>query len=97
MIDSAPHFQLRFRSLFDQGRGFAFPCSQAGVVDLDHLSEHARNNYFYGPAMVGRELLLPAVERRSDASLQPKEAMPGFFFAHSTWPRNELALLQHAL
>ena len=55
-------FQLRFRSLFDSGRGFAFPCDDAGRVDLDQLSERARNNYLYARAMVGRELAVPAVE-----------------------------------
>ena len=55
-------YQLRFQSLFDSGRGFAFPCDVQGHVDLDHLSERARNNYFYARAMVGRELAIPAVE-----------------------------------
>jgi hypothetical protein len=59
---NAHQFQLRFRSLFDSGRGFAFPCDGEGQVDLDHLSESARNNYFYARAMVGRELAVPAVE-----------------------------------
>ncbi len=63
MIQSkATPFQLRFRSLFDSGRGYAFPCDDTGRVDLDHLSERARNNYFYARAMVGRELAAPAVE-----------------------------------
>jgi hypothetical protein len=56
-------YQLRFQSLFDSGRGFAFPCDPQGQVDLDRLSERARNNYFYARAMVGRELAVPAVER----------------------------------
>ena len=55
-------FQLRFQSLFDSGRGFAFPCDPTGHVDLDHMSERARNNYFYARAMVGRELAMPEVE-----------------------------------
>lgn len=55
-------FQLRFQSLFKQGRAFAFPCDAKGQVDLDHMSERARNNYFYARAMVGRELTMPAVE-----------------------------------
>ena len=55
-------FQLRFQSLFQQGRGFAFPCDAKGQVDLDHMSERARNNYFYARAMVGQELTVPAVE-----------------------------------
>ncbi len=53
---------LCFRSLFDSGRGYAFPCDDSGRVDLDGLSERARNNYFYARAMVGRELSQPAVE-----------------------------------
>lgn len=63
MIQPRPGaFQLCFRSLFDRGRGYAFPCDCAGRVDLDRLSEQARNNYFYARAMVGRELDQPAVE-----------------------------------
>jgi hypothetical protein len=55
-------FRLCFRSLFDAGRGYAFPCDGSGRVDLDELSEQARNNYLYARAMVGRELAEPAVE-----------------------------------
>ena len=58
-------FQLRFQSLFDSGRGYAFPCDGQGHVDLDQLSERARINYLYARAMVGRELAVPAVERSS--------------------------------
>ena len=54
--------QLCFRSLFHSGRGYAFPCDASGQVDLDRMSETARNNYFYARAMVGRELSPPAVE-----------------------------------
>ncbi len=62
MTDSTPTlFELRFQSLFDSGRGFAFPCDPNGQVDLDQLSERARNNYLYARAMVGRELSVPAV------------------------------------
>ena len=64
MIDSTPtQFELRFQSLFDNGRGFSFPCNPKGQVDLDRLSERARNNYFYARAVVGRELAFPAVRR----------------------------------
>ena len=55
-------YRLCFRSLFDQGRGFAFPCDGAGQVDLDQLSDSARNNYFYARAMVGRDLAVPSIE-----------------------------------
>jgi len=55
-------FRLCFRSLFEPGRGFAFPCDGSGRVELDQLSERARTNYLFARAMVGRELALPAVE-----------------------------------
>lgn len=63
MIESdLNNFQLCFRSLFHSGRGFAFPCDSKGYVNLDSLTERARNNYLYARAMVGRELSVPAVE-----------------------------------
>ncbi|MDB5858910.1 MAG: hypothetical protein JWQ76_2599 [Ramlibacter sp.] len=52
----ASGFQLRFRSLFREGRGYSFPCDAMGNVDMDRLSERARINYFFARAMVGREL-----------------------------------------
>jgi hypothetical protein len=55
-------YELRFRSLFDGGRGFAFPCDPEGRVDLDQLSERARIDYLYARAVVGRELAVPAVQ-----------------------------------
>lgn len=62
MIESASvPYELRFQSLFDSGRGYAFPCDPDGHVDLDQLSDRARNNYLYARAMVGRELAVPAV------------------------------------
>ena len=57
----ASRFQLRFDTLFASGRGFSFPCDPECHVDLDHLSERGRNNYFYARAMVGRELAVPQV------------------------------------
>ena len=63
MFETTAHqFQLCFRSLFQSGRGFSFPCNPQGQVDLDHLSERARNNYLFARAMVGRDLAVPAVE-----------------------------------
>jgi len=62
MIDSDSHqFELRFQSLFNQGRAFSFPCDPKGQVDMDRLSERARINYLFARAMVGRELAVPAV------------------------------------
>ncbi|RST48887.1 hypothetical protein [Variovorax sp. MHTC-1] len=54
-IHSAPAFLLRFRSLFHEGRGYAFRCNAAGLVAIDDLGERARNNYFFARAMVGRD------------------------------------------
>jgi hypothetical protein len=62
MTESFSPFRLCFRSLFEPGRGYAFPCDCNGLVVLDDLSETARNNYFYARAMVGRELTVPAIE-----------------------------------
>jgi hypothetical protein len=64
-------FELRFQSLFDSGRGFAFPCDPQGRVDLDQLSERARNNYLFARALVGRELAVPAV--RPSAFVDPDQ------------------------
>lgn len=54
-------YELRFHSLFNEGRAYAFPCDAQGRVDLDALSERARLNYLYARAVVGRELSTPAV------------------------------------
>jgi len=58
---SARGFELRFDDLFVAGRGFAFPCDAQGRVDLDALSDHARENYLYARALVGRVTALPVV------------------------------------
>jgi len=62
MTTTSRRYMLRFRSLFHEGRAFAFPCDAQGHVDLDALSEKARNNYLYARAVIGRELAMPAVE-----------------------------------
>jgi hypothetical protein len=56
-------FELRFRSLFNEGRGLSFPCDARGQVDLDALSPRARINYLYARTVIGREFSLPAVAR----------------------------------
>lgn len=60
-----PGFELRFQSLFIEGRGFSFPCNDGGHVEIDTLSERARLNYLYARTVVGREFAVPVV-RRSD-------------------------------
>ena len=58
---ASPTYQLRFASLFDPGRGMAFPCDERGRVEMDSLSDTARRNYLYARAVVGREFATPTV------------------------------------
>ena len=54
-------YELRFQSLLDAKLSYAFPCDAAGHVDMDSLSDAARNDYLYARAVVGCELQAPAV------------------------------------
>jgi hypothetical protein len=63
MDATANAFEVRYQSLFDTGRGFAFPCDEEGHVHLDSLSDQARNRYLYVRALVGRDFATPAVRR----------------------------------
>jgi hypothetical protein len=62
---NAPHehgqCELRFRSLFNDGRALAFPCDSNGHVNLDALSERARTNYLYARTAIGREFAVPDI------------------------------------
>lgn len=63
-MDSLPTlpFELRFESLFHQGRGLAFP-DERGKVDLNTLSQRARDDFF-ARAFVGRDFATPTVQIR---------------------------------
>ena len=61
--DERRDFQLRFQSLFDARHAYAFPCDADGHVDMDALSERARNSYLYARTVVGREFSMPKVQR----------------------------------
>jgi hypothetical protein len=63
VADGTQRFALRFQSLFNQGRAMVFPCNAQGQVDLDALSDRARENYLYARAVVGFEYAAPAVMR----------------------------------
>ncbi|WP_395699205.1 hypothetical protein [Aquabacterium sp.] len=63
-MESGNGYELRFDSLFVEGRGMSFPCDAGGHVDLDNLTERARRNYLYARAVVGREFRTPAVRLR---------------------------------
>jgi hypothetical protein len=54
-------FELRFQSLFRPGRALSFPCDERGQVELDALTERARQNYLYARAVIGREFATPDV------------------------------------
>lgn len=54
-------FELRFRSLFQEGRALAFSCDADGRIDLDRLSDRSRERYLYARALVGREFAQPEV------------------------------------
>jgi len=62
-MDQSPaiRYELRFQSLSNAGRGYAFPCDADGNVDIDALSDKARMNYLHARTMVGRDLSCPAV------------------------------------
>lgn len=64
----AMRYELCFRSLYQRGRGFAFPCDLQGHVDLALLSATGRASYRRARSLVGRELSQPAVQRSTQPS-----------------------------
>jgi hypothetical protein len=58
-LDQDVHFELRFASLFREGRGLVFPCDDRGQVDIDKLPARARTNYFCARTLIGREFATP--------------------------------------
>lgn len=60
-VPEAISYEIRFRSLFREGRALSFPCDSQGHVDLDALSATALGNYLFARAMVGREFASPTV------------------------------------
>ena len=47
---NANGYEIRFQSLYQEGRALCFPCDEDGQVEIDRLSERARDNYFYARA-----------------------------------------------
>ncbi|SDJ53056.1 hypothetical protein [Variovorax sp. OV700] len=62
-----PAYVARYSSLFNGGE-LAFPCDARGRVDLDGLSERARNNYFYARALTGRAFAAPVIMAGGEGS-----------------------------
>lgn len=54
-------YEVRFQSLFNEGRCLSFPCDRQGHVELETLSPRAMENYLFARAMVGREYAPPAL------------------------------------
>ena len=54
-------FEIRFQSLFNEGRALSFPCDEQGQVSMDSLSDRARETYLYARAVIGREYAYPLV------------------------------------
>jgi hypothetical protein len=59
-LDEA-HFELRYHSMSPHRCGYAFPCDADGRVNIDDLSDQARENYLYARAMVGFDLQHPQI------------------------------------
>lgn len=59
--------ELLFLSLFDEGRGLAFPCDASGQVPLDEMSERSRRNYDFARSGVGRDFACPVVRAQPRA------------------------------
>lgn len=54
-------FELRFGSLFDPGRAFAFPCDASGHVRLDRLPQRQQQSFQRVLQLVGREFASPVI------------------------------------
>ena len=54
-------YEIRYQPLSGRGPELAFPCDAKGRVEMDALSDRARDNYLYARAVVGREYATPAV------------------------------------
>jgi hypothetical protein len=57
-------YEIRFQSLFKEGRALAFPCDRNGQFDLDNAQPRLRDSYLFARAMMGREYAFPVVMRR---------------------------------
>jgi hypothetical protein len=54
-------YELRFEALWPSVSVLSFPCDQSGRVNLDGLSDTARNDYFFARTCVGRTYRAPTV------------------------------------
>lgn len=61
-------YELRFCALVPGVQDSSFPCDALGHVDLDTLSERARNAYFFARVLIGHEFAPPRVQRVAEAA-----------------------------
>jgi len=54
-------YEICYRPLLEGVAPLSFPCDAEGHVQLDALSDRARESYLYARAVVGREYAAPAV------------------------------------
>ena len=60
-VPAVSGYELCFHSLLATERGLSFPCDAAGRVDMDALSDKARDDYLYARTVVGRVFRPPSV------------------------------------
>lgn len=59
------------------GSCYAFPCDEAGTVEMNALGDRARDDYLLARALVGRDFHLPTVVRRPTGSAAARSRPPG--------------------
>ena len=60
-------YYLFFGGLFPTVRSLLFPCDSRGRVEMDAMSERARDNYLFARAVVGCDYQPPVVVAAGDA------------------------------
>ena len=60
-------YYLFFGGLFPSVRSLLFPCDSAGHVEMDALTDRARDNYLFARAVVGCDYRMPVVVAASEA------------------------------
>ena len=67
-------FEIRFQSLYQEGRALSFPCDPRGDVDLASLSPQAVENYYFAWSHIGQEYANPVVQTQALAPQKPSSA-----------------------
>lgn len=55
-------FQLRFNALYEQGKGYTFPCDKDGKVDISSMSASEIESYALVHVLTGLEYSYPVKE-----------------------------------